>query len=84
MSRYSTKLILFLQKATTTCIALQAEQIFSVIIQYMYFSILGVAPAVPFLYYFQKLQPLMVTNFEIIFAALYFCLYELKHCVSEL
>ena len=61
-----------LQKATT-CIGLQAEQIFSVNIYYTYFSILGVTFTVPFLCYFQKL----------IFAALYFYIYELKKCVSE-
>ena len=52
-----------LQK-TTTCIGLQAEQIFPVNIQYTYFSILGVAFAVPFLYYLQKLQLLVVKNFR--------------------
>ena len=51
-----------LQK-TTTCIGLQAEQIFSVNIWYTYFSILGVAFAVSFLCYFQKLQLLVVRKF---------------------
>ena len=46
-----------LQK-TTTCIGLQAELIFSVNIS-TYFSILGVAFAVPFVCYFQKLQLLV-------------------------
>ena len=36
MSRFSTKLMHFCKK-NTTCIGLQAEQIFSVIIQYTYF-----------------------------------------------
>ena len=52
---------------TTTCIRLQTWQIFSVNIWYTYFSILGMALAVPFLCYFQKLQHLVVkelwTNF---------------------
>ena len=48
------------QKATT-CIGLQAEQIFSVNIYYTYFSILGVTFTVPFLCYFQKLQLLVKT-----------------------
>ena len=43
---------------TTTCIGLQAEQKFSV-----YFSILGMAFAVPLLGYFQKLQLLLVKKF---------------------
>ena len=50
-------------KKTTTCIGLQAEQIFSVNILYTYFSILGVAFAVSFLCYFQKLQLLVVKIF---------------------
>ena len=54
-----------LQK-TTTCIGLQAEQIFSV-----NFSILGVAFAVLFLCYFQKLQLLVVKKLN--------CLW---HCIS--
>ena len=65
-----------LQK-TTTCIRLRAGQIFSVNIQNIYFSILDVAFAVPFLCYFQKFQ-FVVRNFELIFAALYFYVYELK------
>ena len=51
-----------LQKATT-CIGLQAEQIFSVTIYYTYFSILGVAFTVSFLFYFQKFQLLVVKKF---------------------
>ena len=51
-----------LQKATT-CIGLQAEQIFSVNIYYTYFSILGVAFTVSFLFYFQKFQLLVVKKF---------------------
>ena len=51
------KINTYLQKGTT-CIGLQAEQIFSVNI---YFSILCVAFAAPFLSYFQKLQ-LLVAN----------------------
>ena len=51
----------FLQK-TTTCIGLQAEQIFSVNISYI-FSILGVAFVVPFPCYFQKLQLFVVKKF---------------------
>ena len=65
-----------LQK-TTTCIRLRAGQIFSVNIQNIYFSILDVAFAVPFLCYFQKFQ-FVVRNFELIFAALYFYVYELS------
>ena len=42
---------------------LRAEQIFLVNKWYTYFSILGAAIAVPFLYYFQKLQLLVVNNF---------------------
>ena len=34
-------------------------------------------------YYFQKLQLLVVKNFELIFAALYFYIYELKN-VSQI
>ena len=49
------KINTYLQK-NTTCTGLRAEQIFSVNINYTYFSILGVAFAVPFLCYFQKLQ----------------------------
>ena len=60
------KITTCLQK-TTTCIRLQTWQIFSVNIWYTYFSILGMALAVPFLCYFQKLQHLVVkelwTNF---------------------
>ena len=33
---------------------------------------------VPFLCYFQKLQLIVVQNFELIFVALYFYIYELK------
>ena len=67
LSRYCTKYNTCLQK-TTTCIGLRAEEIFSVnIYQYMltytYFSILGVAFKVPFLYYFQKLQLLVKKEF---------------------
>ena len=47
------------------------------------FWILGMAFAIPFLYYFQKLRVLVVKNFEIIFAALYFYLYELQKCDSD-
>ena len=65
------KIHVCLQK-TTTCIGLQAEQKFSVNI---YFSILGVTFAVPFLCYFQKLQ---------LFAALYYYIYELKKCLRFL
>ena len=56
------KINVCLQK-TTTCIGLQAEQIFSVNIWYTYFSILDVAFAVPLLYYLQKLQLLVVKKF---------------------
>ena len=49
-----------LQK-TTTCIGLQAEQIFSVNIQHT-FSVVGMAFMDPYLYYFQKLQ-LVVKKF---------------------
>ena len=51
-----------LQKATI-CIVLQVEQIFPVNIWYIYFSILGVVFAVPFLSYFQKLQLFVVKKF---------------------
>ena len=44
---------------------------------------LGVAFAVPFPCYFQKLQLLLVKNFEIFFVALYVYLFELKNCVSN-
>ena len=48
------------------------------------FSILGVAFTVPLLYYFQKLQLLVAKNFELIFAALYFYIYQLKKCLRFL
>ena len=62
-----------LQK-TTTCIGLEAEQIFLVNIYMgpLPFFILNGAFTVPFLFCFQKLQLLDVKNFELIFAALYF------------
>ena len=44
---------------------------------------LGVAFAVPFPGYFQKLQLLVVKNFEIFFVALYVYLFELKNFVSN-
>ena len=47
---------------STTCIRLHAEQIFSVNLLYTYFSILGVAFAVLFLYCFQKFQLLVTTK----------------------
>ena len=47
----------------TTCIGLQAEQMFSVNTKYPYFSILSVAFVVPLLSYFQKLQLLAVKRF---------------------
>ena len=56
------KINTLLQK-TNTCIGLRAKQIFLVNIKYTYFSILGVAFAVPFLCYFQKLQLLVVKKF---------------------
>ena len=60
------KINTLLQK-TNTCIGLRAKQIFLVNIKYTYFSILGMAFAVPFLCYFQKLQLLVLkkiwTNF---------------------
>ena len=68
------KINTFLEK-TTTCTGLQAEQILSVNIYIHIFSILGVAFAVPFLCYFQK-------KIELISAALYFYLCELKMYVS--
>ena len=49
----------FLQK-TTTCIGLQAEQIFSIKIWYTYFSNFGHGFCVPFPYYSQNLQPPVV------------------------
>ena len=51
-----------LQKATT-CIRLQAKQIFFINIKYTYFSILGVTSVVSFLCYFQKSQLLVVKKF---------------------
>ena len=62
---------IFLQK-TTTCIELQAEQIFILrkYIRCIFFSILGVAFAVPFPSYFQKLQ-LFVAK---IFRSMSFCM----------
>ena len=62
-----------LQK-TTTCTGLQEEQIFSVNILCKYFSILGVAFAVPFLCCFQELQLLVMKKIEMVFAPLYFYL----------
>ena len=59
-----------LQKPTT-CIGLQADKALSVNIQDTYFSILGVAFAVSFLCYFQKLQLIVVKKLSI-FIALYF------------
>ena len=47
----------------TTCIGLQAEQMFSVNTKYPYFSILSVAFVVPLLSYFQKPQLLAVKRF---------------------
>ena len=49
--------------ARFTWIGLRAEQIFSVNIYYTYFSILGVAFTVSFLFYFQKFQLLVVKKF---------------------
>ena len=71
-----------LQK-TISCIGLQVKQMFSPYIWYIYFSIFGVAFVVPFPCCFQKLQHLVIKNFGIIFAALYFYLYELKKGVSD-
>ena len=55
----------------TTCIGLQADKALSVNIQDTHFSILGVAFAVSFLCYFQKLQLIVVKKLSI-FIALYF------------
>ena len=52
-------------KKTTTCLGLRVEQILLVNIYYIYFSILSVAFAVPFLCYFQKLQLLVIKRFWI-------------------
>ena len=72
----------FLEK-TNACVRLQAEQIFSINIFWMHiFSILGVAFAIPFPCYFQKLQLLVVKKFWNNLA-FYFYLYELKKCVSD-
>ena len=49
-----------------------------------FFLILDVAFAIFFLCYFQNLQLLVIKKFEIIFAALYFYLYELKKCLRFL
>ena len=51
---------------------------FFVNMKYKYLSDLGVVFVVIFLCYFQRLQLLAVKKIEIIFSALYFCLYELK------
>ena len=58
LSRCSIKSIRLLK--TITCIGLRAEQIVNI---YPYFSILGVAFAVPFLCHFQKLQLLVAKKF---------------------
>ena len=63
---------------TTTCIGLQAEQIFSVNIQYTYFSILAVTFTVPFLCYFQKLQLLVAEE-----CRSNFCCFVLLHLWAE-
>ena len=52
-----------LQK-TTTCLGLRVEQIFSLSIQYIYiYSFLGMAFAVLFRCYFQKVQVLVINKF---------------------
>ena len=51
---------------------------FFVNMKYKYLSDLGVVFVVIFLCYLQRLQLLAVKKIEIIFSALYFCLYELK------
>ena len=66
LSCFSTKLIHVCKKLPFVL----TEQKFSLNIQYTYVSILGVTFAVSFLYYFQKLQLLVIKNFELIFAAL--------------
>ena len=63
--------------------------IFSAIIYIIYntriFPILGVAFAVPFLFFFLKAPAFCgKKNFEIIFATFYFHLNELKNCISDL
>ena len=72
----------YLEK-TSVCIGLWVEQIFLINKQYAYFSILGVAIAVPFLCHFQKLQLIFVISFELIFAALHFYINELKKFLSD-
>ena len=47
------------------------------------FSILCVAFAAPFFRYFQKLHLFFVKKIELIFAALYFYISELKKCISD-
>ena len=47
------------------------------------FSILCVAFAVAFFRYFQKLHLFVVKKIELIFAALYFYISELKKCISD-
>ena len=86
MSCCLTKLIIIIKKnkKTITCIGLQAEQILSLNIKYIYFFNLGWAFAVPFPCYFQKLILLVVKKIEIIFAALYFYLESSKSSISSI
>ena len=57
--------------------------IVNILSKYTYFLILGVAFAVPFLCYFQKLQFLVVKKIKLIFDAVYYYIYQLKKCLSD-
>ena len=73
-----------LQKSTA-CIGLKAEQIFSVNTWHTYFSILGVAFTLPCLFYFQKLQLLVVKRFWTNFCCIVILyLWAQKECLSFL
>ena len=75
-------LIRYFQK-TITCLGLQEEQYSLLIFNIYNFCNFGYGFWALFLCYFQKLHFLVIRNFEIIFAALYFYLCELKRCVSD-
>ena len=68
---------------TCTCVGLQAEQIYCVSIYYTYFSVVGVALAVPFLCYFQA-PPSLVKRFWNNFCCILLNLHELKKCLRFL
>ena len=73
------KINTYFQK-TTTCIGLQAEQLFSVNIWYKYFFNFGHGFYCSFFIVFPKAPHSCVKKSEIIFAALCLYLYELKNC----